>query len=111
MRTKKAYYYVQVTRDGIIVFAFERRKPIKRRGRTPTIDPDGVCDEYADDPDEAGRYTDWGKGVRMTAITTHLNVRRLLREFVEPRLLAIDQRLDVLQDQLGRIEAKLMKRT
>ena len=111
MKTKKAYYNVQVTRDGIIVFAFERRRPVKRRGRTPKTDPDGVCDEYADDPDEARRYTDWGKGVRMTAITTHLNIRRLLRKFVEPRLLALDQRLDALQDQLERIEAKLMKRT
>ena len=47
----------------------------------------------------------------MTAITTHFSIRRLVRKFVEPRLLALDQRLDALQDQLGRIEAKLMKRT
>jgi hypothetical protein len=112
MKTNKAYYNVHVTRDGIIVFAFERRKPMKRRGRSaPKIDQDGVCEQFLDDPNETARYSDWGKGTRMTAIATHLNVRRLLRDFVESRLLALDQRIGMIQSQLERIEAMLSQLT
>jgi hypothetical protein len=48
----------------------------------------------------AARYTDWSKGARMTAITTHLNFRRLLRQLIQPQL-------EVLQTTLTQFDARL----
>ncbi len=39
MKSSRALYNVQATRDGIIVFVFPRRKPTqRRRQRSPKID-------------------------------------------------------------------------
>jgi hypothetical protein len=108
MKANKAFYNVQATRDGIIVFAFQRRKPIQRRDRAkPKIDADGICDQYPDDPDDVERYSDWGKGARMTAITTHLNVRRLLRQAVEEKLVEALARIGTIETTLTAVEQKL----
>jgi hypothetical protein len=107
MRTKfkKTYYTVTALQDGTILFAFQKRKPMKSSVRGhPKIDEDGIYDWYIEKQEEAQRYTDWGKGVHHSAIVNCLNTKRIIRERVETRLDRIESQLASIAEQLARIE-------
>jgi hypothetical protein len=108
VRSQKAYYSVLATKDGTICFAFRTRKPRKTKGsRAPRIDEDGIW-RWSDQSDEEVRsFTDWGKGVFHTAVVTQLNMKRILRHQIEPRLEQVEQQIKTLSEQMKRIESKI----
>ncbi len=108
MRSQKAYYSVDATKDGTICFAFQTRKPSKtKRSRAPRIDEDGIWRWSYPSQEDVRSFTDWGKGVYHTAVVTRLNVTRIVRERIEPRLERVEQQLKTLREQLNRVETKI----
>ena len=106
MKPSKNYYKVHGTRDGIVCIAFQTKKPRKSKGRpAPEIDDDGIWDWYVEGLEDANRFSAWGRGTHMVALTTYLNVRRIVRQIIEPRLDAIEQKLSGLESKLDRIIA------
>lgn len=107
VKFKKTYYTVTALQDGTILFAFQKRKPVKSSMHPkPQIDEDGIYDWYFEKQDEAQRYSDWGKGVHHSAIVNCLNTKRIIREQVETRLERIEAQLAAIGEQLARLEKK-----
>jgi hypothetical protein len=106
LEPKKAYWRVQATRDGIIWFAYQTRKPTKRgRQKEPEIDEDGICDWYYEPNDKnSERLTDWAKTLWHVSLATALNMKRTVRLQVSTRLDKIEKALEAVQEQLSRIE-------
>src|SRR5262245_3731669 len=106
LEPKKAYWRVQATRDGIIWFAYQTRKPTKRgRRKEPEIDEDGICDWYfAQDDKDANRFTDWAKTLWHVSLATALNMKRIVRQQIGSRLDQLEKKMEALQEQLNRIE-------
>jgi hypothetical protein len=108
MRTRPAYYRVHALRDGTICLAFQTRKPRKPKyGRRPQIDDDGIYDWYVDEDDDLDGWTDWARGARMVAITTTLNVKRILRLHVTTRIDALQREVEQLTDAVTKLEQRL----
>jgi|WetSurMetagenome_2_1015567.scaffolds.fasta_scaffold152494_2 hypothetical protein len=105
MREKKAYYSVFALKDGTIWFATQRRKP--GRGSKPKIDENGIFNWYLDELDAGEDFTATAKVVRGATIATCLNMKRVVREYVECRIEGLQQQLGQLQEQLDRIEGML----
>ena len=57
--------------------------------------------------DEDNEWYEWVNIVRSVNIATGLNMRRAIRQQVESKLLAANQRLDALEVQMKRIEQKI----
>ncbi len=108
MPEKRVYYWVDGLKDGTVCLAFVTNKPRKCNALPrQRIDEDGICRWYFTDPEEARRFTEWGKSVWHSSIATCLNMRRVVREQVEARLQRLEDSLSKVQEQLGRIEIKI----
>ena len=108
MRSQKAYYSVRAAKDDTICFAHATRKPRKTKGsRPPRIDEDGIWQWSHQSDEEVRTFTDWGKGVHHTAVVTRLNVKRIVREQIEPRLERLEQQIKTLSEQMNRVESKI----
>lgn len=108
MRSQKAYYSVFATKDGTICLAIQTRKPVKTKGsRPPRIDEDGIWRWSHQSDEEVRNFTDWGKGVHLTAVVTRLNVKRIVREQIEPKLERLEQQIKKLSEQINRVESKI----
>ncbi|HOW71085.1 MAG TPA: hypothetical protein PKY77_10830 [Phycisphaerae bacterium] len=108
MAEQKAYYSVFGLKDGIVWLATQQRKPVRSRtwGR-PQIDEDGIYSWFVDKVGDGENMTDQAKVAKGTTIATCLNMKRVVREQVEPRLAALAQQVSALRVQLNRIEQKL----
>jgi hypothetical protein len=98
---KPTYFSVHALRDGTIWLALQGRKPSKKN--KPVIDEDGIYQWFLDEPD-AKTLPDWGKGILQMAITTNLNVKRIVRQQVENKLDLILEKLVSIEQRLGRLE-------
>src|SRR5262249_55681028 len=104
VKFKKTYYKVTALQDGTILFAFQKRKPVKSSMHPkPQIDEDGIYDWYFEKQEEAQSYSDWGKGVHHSAIVNSLNTKRIIREQVETRLERIESQLVSIAEHLARL--------
>lgn len=111
MKTKPAYYSVHVTKDGTIVLAMPCPKPHQSpRSRRPEHDEDGCRGWYPWDLRKTN-FSEMGKTVALGALASHLNLKKTLREKVEPRLQTIESRLDEMAAVLSRLEAALIATT
>ncbi len=110
MDFKKVYYRAHAVQDGTIYFVVPTRKPRKTRlhGK-PEIDEDGVYSWFLEKPEDEERshFTDWAKGVWQTCVAMTLNIKRTIRQQVEPKLDAQQHKIDAMSEQLKRIEEKL----
>lgn len=109
LKRKKAYYYVHALRDGTIWLATLSRKPRKKPRQKLEIDEDGIYDWWLDE-DIPHNMTDWAKSVRWGTVATALNVRRTVREQIEPKLNAVLERLAGIEKRLSRIEGTTNER-
>jgi hypothetical protein len=108
VRSHKAYYCVRATKDGTICFAHATHKPRRTKGsRPPRIDEDGIWQWFDQTDEEVRSFTDWGKGVHHTAVVTRLNVKRIVRQQIEPRLDRVEQQIMTLSEQMNRVESKI----
>lgn len=105
-KPKKAFYSVHALRDGTIWFAVQTKKPRKTRDSTPEIDQDGIFRWFLneDDPDH---LPDWGKAMRYGAIANCLNLKRVVRQQVKPKLDELISKVSELQEQIARLESKI----
>jgi hypothetical protein len=99
-RKKPAYYSVHAMRDGTIWLAVPHRKPY---GKKSVTDEDGIFQWFLEEDIPSGMY-DGAKCVQDTTVTTSLNVKRIVRNQVEPKLDLILERLDEIQKRLERLE-------
>jgi hypothetical protein len=108
VRSKKTYYSVIATKDGTICYAFETRKPRKTKNSpSPRIDEDGIWRWSNQSAEEVRDFTDWGKGVFHSAVVTTLNVKRIVRHQIEPRLDRLEQQIEILSEQMNCLETKI----
>lgn len=108
MVKRQVYYSVHGLKDGTICFAFPGRKPRKTKyAGEPMIDQDGIHTWYFEKDDDVNRYSDWGKSVWHTCVSMGLNVRRIIRQQVESKLVQAEQRDRDILERLERIEEKL----
>jgi hypothetical protein len=90
MRSTQVYYSVFTLKDGTVYLVLPVRKPRKTRySRAPKIDEDGICQRFIEKKVEVKDLPDWAKGAWHTALSTCLNVKRIVREQVEARLKGI----------------------
>lgn len=108
-RRRPMYYNVSMLNDGTILWALPIRKPSSRLPSEyrPTIDPDGVADEWASngqhlrDPDNETRTR------FQDIVATSLNTRRAIRDLALPALAEVLTEVRSLHERLERIEGKL----
>lgn len=105
-KQRPTYYSVHALRDGTIWFAEQTRKPRTTRHFTPEIDGDGIHNWFLDE-EEPTRLTDWGKGLRHGAVVNRLNVKRAIREQVEPKLDELLNLVRELSERVSRLEELL----
>lgn len=108
MPKPKAYFQVFALKNDIIWLATQERKP--GRSRTwgePQIDEDGIFSWLINTTEQHESMTPHAKVAKGTTIATYLNVRRIIREHVEPRLSDLSHQISAVQDALNRIERKL----
>jgi hypothetical protein len=108
VRTQKAYYRVFALKDGTIYLVIPSRKPRKTKySSPPKIDADGICTWFIDNKVEPRDLPEWQCGAWHTNVATCLNVKRIVRQQLEPRLDRIEQEVQTLREHLGRIEQKI----
>lgn len=105
-------HYTAITlHDGTILAAFPIRKPaqrvLKRDGRR--IDPDGVTIEHPGGGKELSDVRNETRDRSQNIIAVNLNVRRALRELVQPPIAETRKEVRALREQLERIESLLLK--
>ena len=101
----QTYYSVFTVKDGTIWHAATSRKP--DGSLADAVDEDGVFNTFVEELGAEARYTRVAKVVRGATLATSLNLRRVLRDRVENRLIAVTQQLASLRAQADRIEAAL----
>jgi hypothetical protein len=103
LKRKKAYYSVRALRDGTIWLAVLTRKPSKKPRQKLQIDDDGIHNWYLDEDIPHG-MTDWARSVRYGTVATSLNVKRIMREQIEPKLDEVLNRLSSIEERLKQME-------
>lgn len=107
MRLQKVYYKVFALKDGTVFYVSVSRKPRQtRHGPRVQIDEEGVCTWYVETDCPEGA-TDWAKGTWHTAIATSLNVKRIVRQQIQPRFDQIEKDVLALRAQIGDLEKKI----
>ncbi len=90
--------------------AHETRKPRRYWGlHAPQVDQDGIWQVWIEDPERLTSYSDWAKGAWITSVATCLNMKRVLRNQIEPRLRAMQAQLEGLERKLDRLSGVLAK--
>jgi hypothetical protein len=108
VRLQKAYFSVFALKDGTIYLVNATRKPRKtKHSSAPRIDEDGIYNWYLEKEVVPKDMVDWLKGSFHSTVSTCLNVKRIVRQQVEPKLGQLAQDLRLLREQLERIEAKM----
>ncbi len=107
-KRKQAYYSVHALRDKTIWLATLTQKPRKTKYQTPEIDEDGIHRWFLDEEDPA-RLNSSGRSVMLGTIANCLNLKRVLREQIEPKIDALSLRLTAIEQQLSRIESAIGK--
>jgi hypothetical protein len=108
VRTQKVYYTVFGLKDGTVYLANLTRKPRKTKySSRPQIDEDGICRWYIEKEVVPKDLPDWAKGAWHTALAPCLNVKRIVRQQVEPRLEPIEREVHVLRAQMERVEKNI----
>jgi len=108
MRVQQAYYSVFALKDGTVYLALPVRKPRKTKySSAPKIDEEGVCNWNIEREVVPKDLPDWAKGAWHAAVSTCLNVKRIVREQVAQRLDRVDQQVQELRQQLDRLEHKI----
>ena len=101
MPRNKCYYHALELKDGTIVLAYQIPKPRNTKScRAPKADEDGICYRAPQNLGDFRGFTDLAKGTWATALTTQLNMKRLLRSQIGPRL-------DRIESLLSRIAEKM----
>lgn len=108
MRKAKSYYSVFALKDGTVWFATEKRKPRASRTRKQVrIDEDGIFEWYIESPGEQESFTQIAKIVRGATLATRLNLRRTIREMVQPSLVLFEERLRLIEERLDQLLQRL----
>jgi hypothetical protein len=103
MKRKKPVYYTAFgLKDGTVFAAMPVRKPHKAKP-----DPEGVCTFIPYNEVVPADLPDWHRTAFFAAVSTDINVRRIVRERVVPRLDALEKEVAEARKQLARIEQKL----
>ncbi|MBI1849981.1 MAG: hypothetical protein HYR85_06510, partial [Planctomycetes bacterium] len=104
MQTKKVHFVAWSLQDGTIWLTLPTKKPGRNTIEAARIDEDGVHTFYVERITEKHDHPDWVKATRNAAICGSLNTKRALRAQIEPKLAALERRLELMQAQLDRIE-------
>jgi hypothetical protein len=88
MKPKLTYYSVHAVPDGTICIAMQARKPSRRNRSRKSSEPDedGCFNWYIASADDIRRLSDWAKAAAHGAIVNRLNLKKVLRSQIEPRL-------------------------
>lgn len=110
-RRRPMHYTVFMLHDGTVLAAFPIRKPsqrvLKQDGRR--IDSDGVVVEHAGAGKELSDHRNETRCRFQDIIAASLNSRRAIRALVLPVLAQLRTEVQVLREQLDRIENRLPK--
>ena len=103
MKRKKPVYYTAFgLKDGTVFAAMPVRKPHKAKP-----DPEGVCTFYSEGDVVPADLPDWQRTAFHAAVSTDINVKRIMRERVVARLDTLEKELAAAHEHLARIEQKL----
>lgn len=103
-RKRPVNYWVQVLRDGTIVYAGPMRRPYHKKGRPkPFIDEDGCFGWSQFGVQRLADLTDAQRIIAVLSMTQKLNTKKLLREQVEARLERIEKQFEIVVAKLDRI--------
>jgi hypothetical protein len=92
MRAKTVYYTAFGLKDGTVFGAMPVRKPRRtRHGPAPAIDPEGVCRFYVEDVAAPADLPEWKRATFHAAVSTALNVRRIVMTQLAGRLAALEK--------------------
>jgi hypothetical protein len=103
-RKRPVNFWVQVLRDGTIVYAGPMRRPYHKKGRPkPFIDEDGCFGWSQFGVQPLADLTDAQRIIAVLSMTQKLNTKKLLREQVEARLERIEKQLEAVISKLNRL--------
>ena len=107
-RPQMQYYSVHALKDGTIWLATDTTLPRRQKGvRPPQVDQDGIWQVWIEGSDSDRPYVDWVKGAREASVATCLNMRRVLRSQIEPKIDAIHAQLKQLEGKVDQLLARL----
>lgn len=101
-RNEKTYYIVWTMRDGTIVGVLETHKPLKNHSIAANRSISDVYRRYVTNAKIPVDLEPWLRGAYQTTISTRLNVKRPIREQVEPALVRVQQQLERIEQLLKR---------
>ena len=108
-RHRMVYSWTYGFHDGAVIGVCPDRKPTEKKIKEDGLhlDEDGVFRETLYDPTY---WQSWEPEKRYKAVellANRLNTRRAIRELVLPELKSLHESIDLLREQLDRIEGKL----
>ena len=108
-RDRKAYFKTFELTNGTALLAIPMRKPHPKSVKIgiSRMDEDGVCWVFTDDYNDIEGYTQETRNFIHSTLATSINVKRAIRQQVEPKLDAPSRNVAALKDQVARIEQKL----
>ncbi len=108
-RRRMVYSYTFGFHDGAVIGAGPNRKPSEKRVKSDGlwIDDDSVFQEYLYSPTDWCSWEPEKRTKTVEVLANRLNTRRAIRELVLPELRSLHQSIELLRDQLDRIERKI----
>jgi hypothetical protein len=108
-RDRRAYFKTFELANGTALLAIPMRKPHPKSIHMGIrrMDEDGVCWVFAEDYADIEAYTQQARHFIHSTIATSINVKRAIRQQVEPKLDALNRNVAALAEQLRRIERML----
>jgi hypothetical protein len=109
LRPDKVYFKAFVLKDGTVLVGMPSRKPGPKtlKNFRSKIDEDGIWWNIEESYKELEHYGHDAKLLVHSTIATSLNLRRIVREQITPRINRLEERLSAIETALARIVTQL----